>query len=956
MKYKVVLFSAIFLFLIVSTNAYYIYDNFTDGNNFNRWINGTTGNTINIINYTDRLYMKTDTGNSGSTVINGQMYSYMAENQINNVVNLSFNSIAYECYDGNTNGAYYADASIIIAAYDRDDKTKYVALDTKNAHCQSYGLGINIIEYGSNYSIYKNATTSDFLVVKNMSSTRNINISSINYSGIGIQTQGIRDIRSGTLNGWGIATVDLKSVWYYASKLPTGTIGNSYPSDGSNLILISQPITTNITANITNNNTKVSHFIDNLLVYTANVTNSSNPLLIQHTATINDGPHTDFWSFEYGTNVANSTPNTWNVTSFNLTSNLTPANNTKFRTNSITFSQLINSTNGINVTLYINQLPNKTIELGSGVQNISFNNILSTGNYNFSLNVTSRSYSTMFPKNTMSIDLNSYINSSTYFNYVNAYGSNWTNNLSFNVTIDGCNNNVTLFMVQNNVITRNSTYSCSGFISNITGSYVPTIDGLFNFSINASGFNGFGNYNINTPTQLFNGLLSSPTIVLNFTQANNVFGVNSAKNVSIQCLNRYPNLTYYHSLNANVLINNAIYPNGTTIINSTSYSDGTITQFGSCSNPFFTTNTTNIFSVVSKTIFLVDEFTGNPFQVLNISVAKLWLGDNVSFYDFRANNVSSVNVTTVNNTKVRIDLQTYPGGSLIQRYIDLSLLSNNTQQIRVCANYNTTPQYYQQILYSQSPVSVSLVNSYSLCYIDFDYTRFGYQQSNALQAFTTNTNYYLSTTINNAQVLLASIDGSLAQNINLDALIFQSQATKIQTVSSTLIATPSGINQTTISYVDIKNQTTFANVTISNALTGQVYMQYNMSTPNNFNIIFNYQPFDLSSNPQFKITMTRVRNGVTETLTQYFSDVGKSALLSSKLGFMIAFLLILFGMSMTVSKVEFSWFGIMIQLGAIAILSFTTGAWYITFMQALAVISIVWIVFIMLNKNTAQVA
>jgi hypothetical protein len=65
---------------------------------------------------------------------------------------------------------------------------------------------------------------------------------------------------------------------------------------------------------------------------------------------------------------------------------------------------------------------------------------------------------------------------------------------------------------------------------------------------------------------------------------------------------------------------------------------------------------------------------------------------------------------------------------------------------------------------------------------------------------------------------------------------------------------------------------------------------------------------------------------------------------------MIAVCLIVFGFTLTQSKLSFSWFGIIMLLTALFVLSFSPITWYTKALMGLIVVYIVFIAFIMPSK------
>ena len=135
-----------------------------------------------------------------------------------------------------------------------------------------------------------------------------------------------------------------------------------------------------------------------------------------------------------------------------------------------------------------------------------------------------------------------------------------------------------------------------------------------------------------------------------------------------------------------------------------------------------------------------------------------------------------------------------------------------------------------------------------------------------------------------------------------------------------------------------------------------VFSTTDFANPNNFTLYFDYSTLNnVSNSTLFRITSTRTTNDAEITSRKYFDINAKIGWLSSGIVFFIALLMIIFGMTFTVAKLAFSWFGIFVLLASLAVTSFAVTTWYITFLQVISVIVLVYSVIIMWTQNYATV-
>lgn len=536
--------------------------------------------------------------------------------------------------------------------------------------------------------------------------------------------------------------------------------------------------------------------------------------------------------------------------------------------------------------------------------------------------------------------LNPNPSNNSFNQYMNlSYGYILTGATNINFKIDLLNLDQTLnkTLVSNN--SNLTSYYFNFYSFNVTpGSYYIKVTGN-----DSNGLSSFDEEEFNltyTEPHLFSD------VYFNFSEG----FVNPTINITAQCNNSINN-----SVNMLLTFNGAILFNGsktanTTQTNQTSLSFGTNTATVVCRD-FLNSSTTTYSQVIYiAQISLIDERTNAAFNVANVTSAKIYLDNNNTVYDLKAvGNKSSVNFTQTIDTKLRVQLG-YADGRIITRYIDISLL---TGDIRICADTSDVT-FYEQLIISATNQPVFLKSVYANCFIAADYTRFAYQDSNSLKAYTIDNLYYLYKYENGNQVLLASVDGTTQTYINIDTLEFSQQAYNFNVIEDAVAFKKISNTTVEIYYRNARNDNTALTVTITNADTNEVYFTSSSFTdPNEFTLYFDYSTLSgINSSTVFKITLEKTKStGTTDILRKYFNTGGSSG--KFRAGFIIIFqiLILLFGLTFTAARDTFGWFGVFICLLGIGLSAFTIATWYSKVLLAVYLILLAYNFILMTQQN-----
>lgn len=621
----------------------------------------------------------------------------------------------------------------------------------------------------------------------------------------------------------------------------------------------------------------------------------------------------------------------------------------------------------------------------------------------FNLTITSPTNTTFYSTTNGTINTNIASNDTTVFNITNALTYNY---YEFNRTI--VNNNASPYVInfsRANVILSYSNYTTNASVNYTdtlvisatvqrcyglnkilyyaNGTAYPTgvpISGNLNC---ASGENQTTSVSIRLPQEGFysvyaslspafnssSGLFSNTTYY-NTSSANFVSDIyrpypllsyvlpeglttNASVNVSMQCIDTYPLINYTLLVDSTYIINANYTANTTRATHFTSL-QGENDLTATCSDPFGSNTSLASFTLYSKTIGLWNERNNTAFPPQAISSARLWQDDNATSFDFYATNRSNVTVTTTNNTKFRVELG-YTGGTIITRYIDISLPTESF--VKVCTN-DVGTTHYAQIATSTGETPIMIKNVNTLCYVGADYTRFAYLNAYALPFYTIDASYYLYNFVDGVQNILVSIDGSTNQaEFNIDAILFQQRGYNFEITKSALSYMRNN-NLTelgTLEYQNIGDPNRNATLTVTREDTNEVvFTTTEVLTPNEFSVSFNYSSLlNVTNSTLFKATVTEYKaNNKITTVSIYFSpSTGNTGRMLPAVAIALSLAFVLFGLTIVVAASLFKWFGAVVMLVAMGILGNAPLTDDVGFIMMLYAVAFVFFVLFMLGNN-----
>lgn len=517
-----------------------------------------------------------------------------------------------------------------------------------------------------------------------------------------------------------------------------------------------------------------------------------------------------------------------------------------------------------------------------------------------------------------------------FSNTVSRSGKSYTDNLIYNISFNDCSGTNYLTTRVDNLKIRNESISCNNNTANYLSSYQPLVEGAFNISFDFSG-NGT---NGSIQNYTFYGDLEAPVTKLGYIEKNG-FGLNSSVTIWLFCEDTIsPTLEYNITLNSNTNLYNT-FNNATNQSVSVATINGTNTYQGTCSDGFRVNKKTITFNAESRYLSLFDETTSNYLNLDNVTTAKIWFYDNSSFFDFKAEGTTNVSVFSTSIQKTRVELG-YSDGTVIPRFIDIDL-TNSEDIVLVCANKEGTT-HYEQLIISSENKDVVMKNSFVNCYVAAATTEFAYQNSFSLRAFTIDSNYYLYTYDDNSQVLLATIDGGIQTFLNLDTLEFSRSQIELKISEEVLGAQKTGNTTLKIYYKNYDNNNDDLSLEITRSDTGASVFSYDeFEDLNEFVLYYDFTTITgINDSTLFKIDVTKTVGSTESTLTRYVSPSGDVGLIPAAVAFIVSIFVLIGGLSIVTTRSAFSWLGIFLGVGIMAVCAFAVNEWYISLMQVFA--------------------
>lgn len=349
------------------------------------------------------------------------------------------------------------------------------------------------------------------------------------------------------------------------------------------------------------------------------------------------------------------------------------------------------------------------------------------------------------------------------------------------------------------------------------------------------------------------------------------------------------------------------------------------------------------FSTSMVHYILINEETGDPYSITSESIVMFVPAQNLS-YNMSDAGVNDVYFVWNDTEEVRFEIEYSGVSGVITRDFDTVLEAGN--ETRVCvANYQT---FYEQILYSSAnDKGIALYSVFADCYLLQDYTKFAYSDAFMLRGFTIPTFYYLYVwDTDGNKAVLGELDGGIASEINIDLIEFKQREYTISILGDEVSI--SAYTNTTIQiyYKDPANLNDKIIVTVKNGST-TLYTYTEHTEPNDVTLYWDHTTQNLTD---MLLTLTidkYTEDELTETITKLFYANGLSGNMNPSVALLISGVLVFFGLTFVAVRYVFGYFGIIIDIVAIAILTQAPANQYIILMEAIITIMLIFKIFLM---------
>lgn len=532
----------------------------------------------------------------------------------------------------------------------------------------------------------------------------------------------------------------------------------------------------------------------------------------------------------------------------------------------------------------------------------------------------------------------------TYFDNIKLLVPKDTNNfyvnqLDYNISYNCSSVDANAVFQVNDTNIESYQFVCDNLDKNISDSYTHPTEGLFNVKVFYWDSNTLLTNLLNSTS--FISDLNNPIIDINFGSFSTGFGTSlSDLNVHQVCFDNISPSVHYDLNNETSSTNllNAYYDANSTQKVSSGSTSGINNFVGECVDlAGNNASDTNSITISSVCFSLVNEENGTAFTTTDINnnftafrAIAYSTGDT---FDFMSPLVDDVCYSTPSDDVIRFDLN-YATGITIFKEFNINLMETftNTTNIPVCIAPEQS-LFTQDFLSSvQKPAIVR--HTFWGCYGLGDYTKFSLQDALYHSAFTVDAPYDLFTYDDNSLIQLGNIDGSTASTINLDILVLKSKDYIIDIITDSLSIYKDYNTTITFEYINDKQDNLSSTIQVYDN-SSVVFSSTNTASPNSYSIIWNTSTYDFQDHVlRAVITNTKI-DGSIETETTYFTPDASSGILDPGLASILAVLFFFFTFTLVAPRLGFNWFGLLITIITIGILSLAPAVWFITFLQSI---------------------
>lgn len=399
---------------------------------------------------------------------------------------------------------------------------------------------------------------------------------------------------------------------------------------------------------------------------------------------------------------------------------------------------------------------------------------------------------------------------------------------------------------------------------------------------------------------------------------------------------------YDNSIDCNITLNTEEHDYSFANAESKEYgfnlTDGENTISVTCTNDAnVTTTETRNFTTSIKNYILINEETGSPYTITDENISMFVPSKSFNF-TFNSS-VNSIYYVTNVSEDVRFTIEYAGLTGVITRDFDPALQTDDVT--RVCVAPEQT--LYEQIIYSSTESAVAVYSVFADCYVLMSYTKFAYSDALMARAFTMPKIYYLYTWPGGTKTVLGNIEGGVALEINLDLITFAQRTYTISILSEDLGISAYTNTTFRIYYLNQKEENDKIVITVKNGTT-TMFSYTETTSPNDITIYFDHSAYNLTDN-LLTLKVTKYNNDEeTGSVTKLFYENGASGLLNPWVAILFSAILLFFSLTFVAVRYVFGYFGIVTTLIGLAILSLAPGNQYITLMQVIEIIMLVFII------------
>lgn len=353
----------------------------------------------------------------------------------------------------------------------------------------------------------------------------------------------------------------------------------------------------------------------------------------------------------------------------------------------------------------------------------------------------------------------------------------------------------------------------------------------------------------------------------------------------------------------------------------------------------------------NKCFHLVDEHTGAVFDLDDVNSLTVKSLDGNFAVNLKTTGNPNFCANLYEDSTLRFDIN-YFNGIMIHKNFSYDVLGS-INDVNVCV---AEPQVlYEQLILSGKVQFVTVVQTLLGCYNMADKTRYAYENSYAISAYTIPEPYNIYTNDDGEEITLGLIDGSKASIIRLDVLEFyQNQYNLIIAQEDLSVMKVPDTNTLKLYYLNHAEDNESITIYIYDGAT-QLWSYTDFNSPNELTAYFDYTGLTIT-NDLLTVQIVKTKtDGSTSTIEKYITLQGSTGILSPPLAVLIALVFFTIAFTLVSYKTAFNWFGIIVGLICLGLLSLAPAVWYVTFTQAIIIILTAFIGLVMKEENAGAI-